>query len=86
MHRPVDFAKEIGEGSDSRQASALSKLCLAYGVFISLLVLIPNPLAGRLSILFCGGTLLFIGWFLIVAPKKKKNSSALMFLLNIKDN
>lgn len=61
MHRPVDFSNEIGEGSDRRQASALAKLCTAYGAFISLLVLIPNPMAGRLSILFCGGTLLFIG-------------------------
>jgi SSS family solute:Na+ symporter len=75
MHRPVDFAKEIGEGSDSRQASALSKLCVAYGAFVSLLVLIPNPISGRLSILFCGGTLLFIGW-LLGRSSKRSNSPA----------
>jgi len=70
MHRPVDFAKEIGEGSDQRQARALATLCNAYGVFICLLVLIPNPLAGRLSILFCGGTLLSIGWLLRRSSRK----------------
>jgi Na+/proline symporter len=70
MHRPVDFAKEIGEGSDQRQARALATLCNAYGVFICLLVLIPNPLTGRLSILFCGGTLLSIGWLLRRSSRK----------------
>jgi hypothetical protein len=48
---------------------------LAYGVFISLLVLIPNPLAGRLSILFCGGTLLFIGWLLGRASKRPSTAA-----------
>lgn len=74
MHRPVDFAKEIGEGSDRKQALALARLCTAYGVFISLLVLIPNPLTGRLSILFCGGTLLFIGRLLQRASNRPEST------------
>jgi hypothetical protein len=74
MHRPVDFAKEIGEGSDRKQASALARLCTAYGVFISLLALIPNPMTGRLSILFCGGTLLFIGALLKRSANRPEDS------------
>lgn len=74
MHRPVEFATEIGEGTDRRQASALAKLCTAYGTFICLLVLIPNPLSGRLSILFCGGTLLFIGRLLKRASTRSDNA------------
>ncbi len=53
MHTPVDFAKEIGQETDSNQASALSRLRTVYGAFISLLVLIPNPMIGRACILFC---------------------------------
>jgi SSS family solute:Na+ symporter len=64
MHRPVDFAREIGEDSDNRQAVALARLCFAYGVFVALLVVIPNPLIGRACILFCSLALLVTGWLL----------------------
>jgi len=64
MHRPVDFAKEIGESTDNHQARALAKLCYVYAVFILLLVLIPNPMLGRLCILFCAASMGFIGWLL----------------------
>lgn len=70
MHRPVDFAREIGENSDNHQAFALSKLCLAYGVFVALLVLIPNPLIGRGCILFCSLALIGTGWLLHRSTKK----------------
>lgn len=64
MHRPVDFAKEIGESTDNHQAIALAKLCYVYTGFIALLALIPNPLLGRLCILFCAGCMGLIGWLL----------------------
>jgi SSS family solute:Na+ symporter len=64
MHRPVDFAKEIGESTDNHQARALAKLCYVYAVFILLLVLIPNPMLGRLCILFCATCMGLIGWLL----------------------
>lgn len=64
MHRPVDFAKEIGESTDNHQARALAKLCYVYAVFILLLVLIPNPMLGRLCILFCAASMGLIGWLL----------------------
>lgn len=64
MHRPIDFEKEIGESTDGHQAHALAKLCYAYGIFTALLSLIPNPLSGRLCILFCAACLAFVGWLL----------------------
>lgn len=70
MKRPVDFEKEIGEESDNRQASALSRLCLVYGVFILLLVLIPNPLIGRACIAFCGLSLVGVGWLLRASARR----------------
>lgn len=53
MRTPVDFAAEEGEGSDFRQGKLLGGLCLAYGAFILLLALIPNPVAGRMGFIFC---------------------------------
>ncbi len=54
MRTPVDFAAEIGEGSDFRQGRLLGGLCLAYGAFILLLALLPNPWVGRACFVFCG--------------------------------
>jgi Na+/proline symporter len=61
MRTPVDFEKEIGAGSDNRQAAGLGLLAQGYGGFIALLALIPNPPAGRLGFVFCGGTVFLIG-------------------------
>jgi len=71
MRTPVDFQREIGAGSDHQQATVLGMLCLWYGVFISLLALIPNPLIGRLGFLFCGGVVLAIGLALRKASARR---------------
>lgn len=62
MATPVDFAKEEGgQGSDNVQAQTMGMLCLVYGGFITLLALIPNPLSGRISFLFCGLIMFLVG-------------------------
>jgi hypothetical protein len=62
MRTPVDFAREEGgPGSDNVQAKVMGLLCLIYGGFITLLALIPNPLSGRVSFLFCGGVMFGVG-------------------------
>jgi SSS family solute:Na+ symporter len=67
---PVDFAREEGAESDALQGRVLGRLCLAYGAFVALLTLIPNPLKGRLSILFCAACLLGIGALLRRAARR----------------
>lgn len=61
LHRPVDFHGEGGEDNSARQEALIGKLCIAYGAFVTVLMLIPNPLLGRLSFLVCGGIVLLIG-------------------------
>ena len=53
MKKPVDFAREVGPGNDAQQYRTLGLMCLIYGAFIFLLVLIPNPPGGRLGMAFC---------------------------------
>jgi SSS family solute:Na+ symporter len=67
LDTPVDFAAEEGAASanDAIQARAVGWLSITYGGFVGLLALIPNPLAGRLAFLFCGGVVIFIGWLLL---------------------
>ncbi len=64
MRTPVDFQKEIGEDNDAQQCRLLGLLCLIYGGFIALLVLIPNPGRGRLALLACSGMVLIVGGLL----------------------
>lgn len=61
INTPVDFQHEVGAGTDRLQARTLGWLCLVYGGFIVLMLLIPNSFIGRLSILFCAICLLVIG-------------------------
>lgn len=66
MRTPVNFDQEMGAaaGNDAQQYRTLGLMCLIYGAFVVLLVLIPNPLSGRLSMLFCSASLLGVGGLL----------------------
>jgi SSS family transporter len=64
MHRPIDFEREEGAGSDNLQAKVMGLLCLIYGAFITLLVLIPNDWSKRWAFLFCGAVMFGVGWLL----------------------
>lgn len=71
MNTPVDFNKEIGIENDNsnEQAKTLGILSIIYGAFILLLVLVPNPLEGRLAILGCSMVMLGVGAFLCFKRK-----------------
>jgi SSS family transporter len=50
MKTPIDFKAEVGEGNDIRQLLIIGRFGLAVTVFIFLLLLIPNPIEGRIVI------------------------------------
>lgn len=72
MYRPVDFASEVGRGNDGRQLSIMGKFTLSIAVFTAILLFVPNPLSGRLSIAGLAAALAIIGSALIYAGRKKK--------------
>lgn len=72
LNTPIDFAKEEGAGNDARQAGVVGWLCVAYGAFVVLLALIPNPLIGRLAFLSCGGIVAGVGALLLFTAKKDR--------------
>ena len=61
MLMPVDFEKEIGAPNDLRQLKIIGSFAAIIGGLICTLVLLPNPLIGRLGILFVGGFVLVVG-------------------------
>ena len=71
INTPIDYEKEHGhKGNDAQQFMILGNMCLVYGTFLSLLVLIPNDLTGRLCFVFIGGIMGTVGF---VFKKKYKN-------------
>jgi len=72
LNTPVDFDREEGAhaANDGRQSRVVGWLCVAYGGFVALLALIPNPAAGRLAFLGCGAIVLGIGCALLRSGRK----------------
>jgi SSS family solute:Na+ symporter len=70
MKTPVDFKKEVGEGTDRSQLKVIGGIACSAGGLILLLMFIPNPLEGRLSILFTGGFVVGVGALLLLASRR----------------
>jgi Na+(H+)/acetate symporter ActP len=78
LDRPIDFAAEEGahNANDARQSAAVGWLCLAYGAFVLLLMLIPgNNAMGRLAFFGCGGLVAGIGGMLIMVSRRGATST-----------
>jgi Na+/proline symporter len=63
LHTPVE--KHGEQGVQASLYRLLGALCLVYGLFILLLMAIPNPFFGRLCFLFCGGMIAGAGGLLL---------------------
>jgi Na+/proline symporter len=50
MHRPVEFASEVGASNDVLQLKIMGRFAFAVGVFILLLLAAPNDFGGRIAI------------------------------------
>ncbi|MBT3603298.1 MAG: hypothetical protein HN521_09555, partial [Candidatus Latescibacteria bacterium] len=71
MAKPVDFEREIGGGSDSRQLLVMGNAALALGLLLCLLVFVPNPLMGRL---LAGGVALTIVAIGVLLRQRSKST------------
>src|SRR5690606_34321249 len=69
MKRPIEPAIEVVEQTNSQGTLGIGRMCLVYSGFIALLVLLPNPLNGRLAILFCATFVGLVGYGMIRAAR-----------------
>lgn len=78
LNTPVNFEREEGADAaiDGRQSSVIGWLCVVYGMFVTLLAVIPNPLSGRLAFVGCGGFVVTVGIALIASARSKLSSTA----------
>lgn len=63
MEEPV-YAEEDQDVFDRLQRDKIGKISMAMGVGLLLLLLVPNPLWGRMLFLFCALSILLFGWIL----------------------
>ncbi|MFB3895243.1 MAG: hypothetical protein ACE14V_02960 [bacterium] len=72
MNTPVDFEQEVGQANDPSQLKLVGYVSLAIGLFVALLLLVPNPLGGRLQILFVSGCISLFGMSMIYTGKRRE--------------
>lgn len=72
MRTPIDHENEPMRDQDAMQYQLVGMLCLIFGFFALLGILIPNPIHGKLSFLFVGGIVFCLGLFLYSIYLKKK--------------
>lgn len=72
MNTPINTEEEHGPtyDNDARQYNVLGTLCLIYGGFVILLMLVPNAMKDRLLILLVGGIIALTGLVLRGIAKK----------------
>jgi len=71
MKTPVDFENEVGGATDASQALLIGRIIVALGFLILFLLILPNPIGGRLVIVTMSGMLLLAGGLLIRASKRE---------------
>lgn len=80
MRTPINHVTEDVRDQDAMQYRLVGIMCLVFGGFVLLGMLIPNPMHGRLGFLFVGGILFAMGvWLYAISVKKiKQNPNAEM--------
>jgi Na+/proline symporter len=80
MHTPVDYAKEIGAAQDYSQLILIGNVVIIVGVASLLLLLVPNELWMRVSILAFGLSFVFVGVLMRWGAAKEKKREAKILL------
>lgn len=74
MHRPVDFATEVGHANDATQLKIMGRFAVVVGCFVLLLLFAPNAAAGRLAILGLAAFLIGVGSFMLFAARRPRTA------------
>lgn len=70
MKTPIEFEKEVGASLDWIQLRMIGRYATILGVFLSSLILLPNPLWGRLSAVFVSGSVLVVGLLMLLRARQ----------------
>jgi hypothetical protein len=78
MKTPIqpEEAELGGHSNEARQYAVLGNLCFGYGIFVLLLIFVPNEVTGRLIIFCCGAIITSIGYLLRTLSKRSREKTA----------
>jgi len=68
--RPIEDLTEEQVKENHKIVGAIGTLCIIFGGFVVLMMLVPNDGLKRLGFLFSGGVILFVGWLLRRVSKR----------------
>jgi Na+/proline symporter len=74
MRKPVDFEAEIGGSNDGFQMLVIGKYGMTLGSLLMLLVLVPNPLWGRVCAVAVAGFVLLVGYLLYQLGRRRSTA------------
>lgn len=75
MHTPISFAREVGDGNDGSQLSILGRLGLGVGLFVAMMMALPNETSGRLTILALAGAICLVSGSMILIGRHLKHKT-----------
>lgn len=64
LKRPIEDLTDEQVKENHKVVGAIGLLCLIFGGFVLLMMLVPNPLLKRLAFLFSGSCFFIVGWLL----------------------
>ncbi|MGZ0707712.1 sodium:solute symporter family protein [Coraliomargarita sp. W4R53] len=76
MHRPVDFEVEVGDANDSKQMKILGCISLVIGLFVLILVVLPNEWSDRVAILSISAAISAVGCALWFVGRRRSSASS----------
>ncbi|MCC6683060.1 MAG: hypothetical protein IT445_19350 [Phycisphaeraceae bacterium] len=77
MHSPVDFEKEVGQGTDHEQLLLNGSVLMVASGFVALLLLVPNEPIDRLWVLLMALAIFVIGLPMRLAGARSRRRAAL---------
>ncbi len=76
LETPVGDLTEEQVKENHKVVGAIGSLCMIFGSFVLLLLLVPNDNIRRLGFLFCGGIIVLVGWLLRRSAKRQRRPGA----------
>lgn len=74
LKTPVEDLTEEQVKENHKVVGAIGTLCEIFGAFVLVMTLVPNPLRGRLSFIFCGGVVFLTGHILRKVAKRREEA------------
>lgn len=76
LKRPIEDLTAAQVSENTRVVGAIGGLCLIFGTFVLLMMLVPNPFDKRLGFLFSGSCFFVVGWLLRRVATRRSDTEA----------